>query len=354
MNRFRSIFFSVILLLTSCTSPTTPIPLSSESNLFVFDLSSSSLIEYSTDFNIQRELPINLPCPLSATHPAPNQPRLALELACENGSLVQIMDTETGEVRTPITDVDSHFLAWDFEGNIYLRVDALGNAKLMRVALDGDSQQFDLPLQTYDMDFAPGGGTLVYSFTRGLGLGSELWAASSSGRRTWHLSTDQDAIFTFARWSPDGKQIAFIKMADTQTPFPMGELWVVEADGGNPRRLAPADAGHGYAAVWSTDSTRIAFVGRDNPDEAAADQSAGALISNIYMVNSATGQITQVTRFNEMLIEAPQWSADGHFLAFSVVTLNDTINVWIADLTSDAVTLLESPGATCCPSWIRK
>ncbi len=89
-------------------------------------------------------------------------------------------------------------------------------------------------------------------------------------------------------------------------------------------------------------------------EDPAANQSAGALISNIYMVNPATGQITQVTRFNEMLVEAPEWSADGHFLAFSVVTLNDTINVWIADLASGAVTLLESRGASCCPGWIRK
>jgi len=180
---------------------------------------------------------------------------------------------------------------------------------------------------------------------------SNLWVAPVEGGAPKQF-TYGDQYDSSPRWSPDGKQIAFIRMPDTQTPFPMGELWVMEADGRDPRRLASADAGHGYAAAWSPDSTRIAFVVRENTADSAADQSAGALISNIHMVNIATGQIDQVTRFNEMLIEAPQWSADGHFLAFSVVTLNDTINLWIADLDSGEVKPLGSSGATCCPAWI--
>ena len=53
-----------------------------------------------------------------------------------------------------------------------------------------------------------------------------------------------------------------------------------------------------------------------------------------------------------MLIEEPQWSADGNFLAFSVVTLNDTINPWIADLELGRGQALDISGATCCPAWI--
>ena len=337
-------------------------PLSSESSLFVFDFSTSALLEYDPNFAIAREVPLNLPCPLIATQPAPNQPRLALELACVNGPLVQIVDTDTGAIQTPFTNVDSHFLAWDFDGNLTLRVDSLGDARLARVTPNGDAHPFDLPAQTYDLDFTPDGRTLLYSFTRGLGLGSELWAATSTASRTWQLHADKDSVITFARWSPDGKQIAFIKMPDTETPFPLGELWVMDADGSRARPLAPADAGHGYAAAWSPDSTRIAFVGRDNPGDAAADRSAGALVSNIYIVEAATAkmpvlsevEVSRVTRFEGALVESPVWSADGHFLAFSVVALNDTINVWLADLASGAVTLLESRGPACCPGWIRK
>jgi Tol biopolymer transport system component len=353
---FRIAFiFLLSSFIFACTpvSPTS-IPLSNQSSLFAFDLSTSSLLEYSSDFNVAREIPLNLPCPLTATHAAPNGQYLALELDCTNGPLVQIVDTLTGEVTTPFADVDSHFLAWDLDNGLYLRVDALGNTRLMRVIPNGPAGQFPLSAPTYDMDIAPDDKSLIYSFTRGLGLGSELWAATSTGSKTWQLRADADSIITFARWSPDGKNIAFINMPDSATPFPMGELWMMDSNGRNARLLAATDAGHGYAAAWSPDSTRIAYVGRDNPDDPAADQFAGALVSNIYIVNIADGSIKPVTHFEGTLVEAPVWSADGHFLAFSVVSLNDTIIVWIADLTSGQVKPLESQGPACCPAWIRK
>ena len=87
------------LLLAACTASPTPLPLSTESNLFVFNFPRSALMEYSADLTLQRELPINLPCPVTATHPAPNQPLIALELECINGPVVQIVDTNTGECK---------------------------------------------------------------------------------------------------------------------------------------------------------------------------------------------------------------------------------------------------------------
>ena len=352
-TQYVTFIFLLSSFIFSCSTPT-PIPLSAESSLYIFRFTPPALLEFDSNFNIAREIPLNLPCQLTSTHPAPSGRYLALELACANGPLVQIVDPLTGETTIPFTDVDSHFLAWDLDNGLYLRVDALGNARLMRVVTNGPAGQFPLSAPTYDMDFAPDDRSLIYSFTRGLGLGSELWAATNTGSRTWQLHADRDSIITFARWSPDGKSIAFIIMPDSAIPFPLGELWIMDADGKDPRPLAPADAGHGYASAWSPDSTRIAFVGRENPDDPRADQVAGALVSNIYIVDVTTGQITQVTHFEEILVESPVWSADGHFLAFSVVSINDTINIWIADLASGAVMPLESRGPACCPSWIRK
>ena len=345
---------SFIFFLAACTSPSTPIPLSSESSLFAFNLSSLSLIEFDSNFNIAREIPVYLPCPLISTHPDPHGRFLALELECNNGPLVFVMDMRSEMGGTPFTEADSHFLAWDFDSNLYLRVDALGNTRLIRTTPNGP-EQFNLSAQTYDMDFAPDGGSLIYSFTRGLGLGSELWAATPTGSRTWQIHFEKDSIITFARWSPDGSHIAFIALPDSAIPFPVGELWIMNADGDNARPLASADSGHGYAPAWSPDSTRIAYVGRDNPDDPRADQVADALVSNIYIVDVAGGVTTPVTQFEGMLVEAPVWSADGHFLAFIVVnTLDDTITLWIAELDSGEVKKLASPGPLCCPAWMRK
>ena len=348
------LLFSFLFLLSSCSS-STPIPLSSHSSLFVFRFTPPALLEYDSNFNIAREIPINPPCPLTAIHAAPPGDYLALELECDNGPLVQIVDTLTGEVTTPFTNVDSHFLAWDLDDGLYLRVDALGNGRLERVVPHGPAGQFPLTAPTYDMDVAPNDKSLIYAFTRGLGLGSELWAADASASRTWQLRADKNSIITFARWSPDGKRIAFINMPDSATPFPVGELWVMDAGGRNARPLAPADSGHGYAPAWSPDSTRIAYVGRENPTDTHADQAASALVSNIYLVEAAAGQTSRVTRFNGMRVEAPLWSADGHFLAFTVVSkLDDKMTVWFVDLVSGQVKQLESYGSACCPAWVRK
>ena len=138
-------------------------------------------------------------------------------------------------------------------------------------------------------------------------------------------------IISFARYSPDGRQIAFIKIPDTQTPFTVGELWVMNADGSNARKLADADAGHGYAANWSPDGKRIAFVVRENPEDEQADQSSDALISNIYIVDVESGALTQVTHLEDGRVETPFWSPDGNTLAFNVV-INDRMEVRIADL----------------------
>jgi Tol biopolymer transport system component len=124
------------------------------------------------------------------------------------------------------------------------------------------------------------------------------------------------------------------------------------SDGSNPRKLADADAGHGYAANWSPDGSRIALVVRENPEDEIADQSSEALISNIYMVDVESGALTQVTQLEEGRAETPLWSPDGNTLAFNGV-INDRMEVRIAELTTGEIRSLITE-STCCPAWMRK
>jgi Tol biopolymer transport system component len=126
----------------------------------------------------------------------------------------------------------------------------------------------------------------------------------------------------------------------------------MDADGSNARKLMDADAGHGYAANWSPDGTRIAFVMRENPDDERADRSSEALISNIYVVEVGTGSLNQITQLTVGRAETPLWSPEGNTLAFNVV-VNDRMDVHIADLSTGEIRVL-MPEATCCPAWLRK
>jgi hypothetical protein len=342
-----------VFLFSACTSPTPPPALATTLNLYHFER--SAFIEYSTDLQPVRELPFVIPpqCGLYDTFPAPLGPYLLIELNCPGGQTVLLFDTETGSATQPVTNTDAHFLAWSSDGrSIYLRVDSLVAPRIIRVAITGERDDLAVDEYTYDLAAKPGSTDFLFTVSRGFGFGSELSLAQHDGRITTLLLADPANYISFARFSPDGTQIAFIKIPDSQTPFTVGELWVMGSDGSNPRKLADADAGHGFAAHWSPDGTRIAFVVRENSEDAQADQSSEALISNIYLVKLASGQVTQLTRFENAQVSTPYWSPQGNLIVFAAV-VDGRMSVFSADAVSGEIQLLET-GPACCPAWMRK
>jgi Tol biopolymer transport system component len=292
---------------------------------------------------------------------------MAIELSCPNGQTILLLDTDTGSVTQPVTEFDSHFLAWTFDGDAaYLKVDSLGSPRVSLVSTDGARAVLPITEFTYDLAASPNRDEFTFTFSRGLGQGSELWLAKRDGKVVEPLYADQHNYISFASFSPDGRQIAFIKIPDTQTPFTVGELWIMNGDGSNARKLVVADAGHGYAANWSPDGQRIAFVVRENTQDERADRSSDALISNVYVVEVESGKLTQVTNIENGRAETPIWSPDGNTLAFNAV-INDRMQVRIAkvgrvgsnenedpyrDPTGEIRSLITE--STCCPAWIRK
>jgi Tol biopolymer transport system component len=278
---------------------------------------------------------------------------LLIELNCPNGQTVLFLDSVSNSVTQPVTDSDSHFLAWTSDGEAaYLKVDSLGSPQIIRAYTDGDRDSLAADEFTYDLSAQPGSQNFTFTLSRGLGSGSEMYFATSNGRSTQRLYADPYNYLSFARWSPDGTQIAFIKTPDSQTPFTVGELWVMKADGSNPRKLADVDTGHGYAANWSPDGERLAFVVRENPEDESANQNSESLISNVYTVEVKSGKWHQVTRLTNGRSETPLWSPDGNTLAFNVV-VNGRMEVQIADmLTAEIHSLITEPA--CCPAWMRK
>lgn len=344
----------LLVLLLGCSSvPATAVP--TVSILYVLRLSPPALIQLSADLQPARELPLELPqeCGFRGLFPAPRGAFLALELNCSFGQTVLFLDTQSGALTQAYTEADSHFLAWTRDGGaVYLKVDTLGNARILRVDTSGRGVFVPVSELTYDLAPQPEGDDFTFTFSRGLGLGSELWLAGRDANTVQLLLADRNNYLSFARWSPDGGRLAFIKIPDSATPFPMGELWVMGADGSRARRLAAADAGHGFAPAWSPDGKRIAYVGRENLQDPRADQFDEALVSNIYIVEVESGTTTPVTRFEKARVEAPVWSADGESLAFTVL-MDDKISVQQVNLASGAIGPVTNE-SVCCPAWMQK
>jgi Tol biopolymer transport system component len=352
VQRFIYVLF-LLVFMTGCY-PTTKAPPTTA--FYVFRTEPPALIELSSDNRVVREIPVAIPggCSLANLFAPPVGATLAIEYSCSFGQAVVYLNTDSGEATQPITDSDSHFLAWMPDGqSAYLKVDTVNRPRIVRTPLRGKARYTPLTEQTYDISPRAGSGTdLLFTFSRGMGQGSEMWYAWDGGRATQQLLADPHNYLSFARWSPDGSKIAFIKISDSATPFTVGELWVMNSDGSGARKLADADAGHGYPEAWSPDGSRIAFVVRDNPTDATADQNVDALKSNIAIVNIHDDTRSKLTQFQNARVQAPVWSPDGNQLAFTAV-LNDKMNVYIADSTSGEFEQA-LPAPACCPVWIRK
>lgn len=111
---------------------------------------------------------------------------------------------------------------------------------------------------------------------------SHIWTIDIATRKATQLTKD-DANDNSPKWSPDGRQIAFLgnrrpdrRLRSAQT------VQVVPAAGGDVRTLTPDDAKFG-AIAWSPDGTSIAFIGHE-------DAASGMTRNNGVWTVSATGK----------------------------------------------------------------
>jgi Tol biopolymer transport system component len=99
--------------------------------------------------------------------------------------------------------------------------------------------------------FSPDGGRLAFQ-SGALSSTSNIWVAAADGGHPVQL-TDLKQEAGTARWSPDGKRIAF-----DSTEKGNYDIWVVASDGGVRRQLTH-DASDENASSWSADGQWIYF-----------------------------------------------------------------------------------------------
>jgi Tol biopolymer transport system component len=185
---------------------------------------------------------------------------------------------------------------------------------------------------------SPDGKHIIYSTSSGLSLGSDTWLANSNGGARKHLFKNSgilaiDALFA---WSPDGKHVAYERLADSATPFLNAGLWLMNADGKQRQRLAAADGGHGYALSWSSDSRKVAFITRTNPHDALANVQAQSLQSAIAVVDIVSKKVSLVASTRETGMQLninPAWTDHNTHITFTALNapnrvLGGTLHYW--------------------------
>ena len=126
----------------------------------------------------------------------------------------------------------------------------------------------------------------------------EIYVMSDNGnnlkRLTYNLVRDYQP-----RWSPDGKQIAFVRRLQNQ-----GDLFLMNADGRNERQLTHHPESDGPNLTWAPDGKLIAF-------GAIRDKDA-----QIHVIDITSGEVRRLTNDADGLPVDPAWSPDGKQIAY--------------------------------------
>lgn len=181
-----------------------------------------------------------------------------------------------------------------------------GNGENRRQLTDGEDNN-GMP------DISPDGALVAY-VSQVRGKGTVIRVISMDGTYRKRLTRAGAGKTSFApAWSPDGTKIAYTHgtCRTKQQPCPVN-IWVMDADGSNKKRLTGGNAADVYP-TWSPDGKKIAFFSHRD----------GGL-AQIWVMDAQTGGRLKrlTTAYYDGTLKAniqqkvPAWSPDGNYIAY--------------------------------------
>jgi Tol biopolymer transport system component len=234
---------------------------------------------------------------------------------------------------------------WSPDGRriAFTRYDSDPNYAIYIVAVRGGRERQLLPggwpNRMYEgPTWAPGGRKIAFNNVE---KGAVL-VIRPDGSNLRVLATIPQAKVWRLEWSPDGRSIAFI-LDDFRRAGRREELWVMNADGTQPRRLVDLrvdNRGRRDADfAWSPDSRQIAFTSCCKDYE-------------VFVVNADGSGLLQLTDNDDRVFDGyPVWSPDGRSIAFTTTRDgNAEIYIMNADGT-DGQNVSQNPLDDFGPAW---
>jgi dipeptidyl aminopeptidase/acylaminoacyl peptidase len=230
----------------------------------------------------------------------------------------------------------------------------------------------------FSPEMSPDGLRVVYEVSRtnweDNAFERDLWIAETATGEGHQLTASRKSS-TNAKWSPDGKWIAFLSDRPGQisgTPEGKKQIYVIAADGGEARQLTKVETGVNIFD-WSPDSERIAFTADDPEPKAMKDRKekygeyevvhADYTMAHLWTLGMPANESTalpeakRLTEGTTFTVGEFTWSPDGTRIAFTAqrdpdLISSETADIYVLTVSDTKVKkIVDTPGPDRNPQW---
>ncbi len=176
-----------------------------------------------------------------------------------------------------------------------------------------------------DPQFSPDGKRLSYTVNptpkADDGSVSDIYVTDTDGNGSPRKLYENGGPDTNARWSPDGKWIAFNSRDAEKGNLGMLNLMVIPADGGTPRLVAPTLDRSALPVVWSRDGATLYF------------SSMHRTTSQLFKVPVTGGEVQMLTKI-EAVLSGLTFSVNRDRIAFTRSDMQTPADVYVSTVAS--------------------